>query len=120
MDEQRVCPLALCILLGALRSGAIGMAELRNIRIGILSNTLPAALRIYEELATLPCAQIYLILCRAHGEARPRFLFKHLARWLTGKGRFNFLRLGLRRRVRLLQKPLEHPESLKILTRLNL
>jgi hypothetical protein len=96
------------------------MAESRNIRIGILSNTLPAALRIYEGLATLPSAQIYIILCRAQGEARPRFLFKHLARWVTGKSRFNILRLGLKRRVRLLQRPLDHPESLEILTRLQL
>jgi methionyl-tRNA formyltransferase len=77
-------------------------------------------MRIYDELEAAPGLRLYVILCRAPNEARTRFLFKHLARWMTGRRRFTVLRLALAGRILLLQKPLDHPESLKTLSRLRL
>ncbi|HYO91737.1 MAG TPA: formyltransferase family protein, partial [Pyrinomonadaceae bacterium] len=96
------------------------MAQSETLRAGILAGTLPAALRIYDELKGLPRLRLYIILCRAHGEARVRFLFKHAARWLTGRGRMTTLRLLLSRRLLFFQKPLDDAESLRTLSRLHL
>jgi hypothetical protein len=94
------------------------MGLLETLRVAILANTLPPAMRIYDELEGVAGLQVYVILCRAQGEARLRFLFKHLVRWMTGKRRFTVLRLLLAGRIILFQKPLDHPESLNILSRL--
>ncbi|HEX8177612.1 MAG TPA: formyltransferase family protein [Pyrinomonadaceae bacterium] len=96
------------------------MAQSETLRAGILAGTLPEALRIYDELKALPGLRLYLILCRAPGEARGRFLFKHAARWLTGRGRITTLGLLLKGRLLFLQKPLDDAESLKSLSRLQL
>lgn len=96
------------------------MAQLETLRIGILAGTLPEALKIYDELKAVPDAQLYVILCRVRGEAPTRFLFKHAARFVTSRGRLTFLHLVRKRRVHLLQKPLEHPDSLRVLSGLKL
>lgn len=96
------------------------MAQSKTLRAGILANTLPAALKIYDELKAVTGLRLYILLCRAPGEAKGRFLFKHAARWLTGKGRILSLRLLLSGRVHLFQKPLDDAESLNLLSRLQL
>lgn len=96
------------------------MAQSETLRAGILAGTLPAALRIYDELKAKPGLRLYILLCRAPGEARARFLFKHAARWLTGRGRITALRLLVARRLLFFEKPLDDAESLKTLSRLHL
>jgi methionyl-tRNA formyltransferase len=77
-------------------------------------------LKVYEELRDAPGLRLYIILCRAPFESRPRFLFKHAARLVTSRGRRASLRLMLARRVFIVQRPLDDPQSLKLLSRLNL
>ncbi|HEX8749159.1 MAG TPA: formyltransferase family protein [Pyrinomonadaceae bacterium] len=96
------------------------MAQSETLRAGILAGTLPEALRIYDELKAVPGLRLYILLCRAPGEARGRFLFKHAARWLTGGGRITALSLLLAGRLLFFQKPLDDAESLKSLARLHL
>lgn len=89
-------------------------------RIGILANSLPAALRIYDELATVSDCESFILLCKAGGESRARNFFKHLARLVLKRGRLKSLRLIFSRRVFLFQKPLDHPDSLARLEKLKL
>jgi hypothetical protein len=96
------------------------MAQPATLRIAILANTLPAALKVYDELKGVPGLELYVILCRAPFESAPRFLFKHAARLITSKGRFQSLRLAFARRVFRMQKPLDDPSSLKVLSKLKL
>lgn len=96
------------------------MARPQTLRVGILAQTLPAALRISSELEALPDLEIFILLCRAQGEARSRFLVKHAAHILKSAGRRKSLTLFSSRRVFLIEKPLDHPDSLKLLSKLNL
>lgn len=96
------------------------MAQSKTLRAGILANTLPAALRIYDELKAVPGLRLYILLCRAPGEARHRFLLKHAARWLTGKARISSLLLALSGRLLLFQRPLDDAGSVNALSRLRL
>jgi methionyl-tRNA formyltransferase len=96
------------------------MGLLETLRVAILANTLPPAMKIYDELEDVVGLRLYVILCRAPNEARTRFLFKHLVRWMMGRRRITVLRLVLAGRILLFQKPLNDPESLKTLSRLKL
>ena len=96
------------------------MARTETLRVAILAQTLPSALRVYCELETLPRTELFIILCRAPSETRSRFLLKHAAHFLRSAGRLKSLRLALAGRVFLLQKPLDHPESLELLSGLQL
>ena len=89
-------------------------------RIGILSSSLPAALKIHSEVRAVPDCQPYILLCRPPGEARLRNLFKHAARFLLKAGRRRTLRLLATGRVLLFEQPLDHPRSLERLKRLQL
>jgi Formyl transferase len=89
-------------------------------RTGILANSLPAALKIYDELKTVPDCETFILLCPTPGESRTRGLFKHAARVLLKRGRLKSLRLILRRRVSLFQRALDHPETTRKLKALNL
>ena len=89
-------------------------------RIGILSSSMPAALRIYSEVRAVPDCQPYILLCRALNETRLRSLFKHAARFVFREGRWTALRLLARGQVVLFQQPLDHPRSLERLKRLRL
>lgn len=89
-------------------------------RTGILANTLPAALGIYREVKTVPGCEPFILLCRAPGESGVRGLGKHLARLLLKAGRLKSLRLVFSRKVILLQKPLDHADTLAKLKRLRL
>lgn len=92
----------------------------QRMRTGILANSLPAALRIYDELASVPDCASFILLCRPTAESRSRNLFKQLARLTLKRGRRKSLRLIFSRRVFLFQKPLHHPDSLARLEKLNL
>lgn len=88
-------------------------------RLAILSNTLPAALPIYEELKRDSDREIFVVLCPVSAEAAARDVIRHGARWILKTGRWNSLRLFLTNRVIVLRKPLDHPQSLKRLARLS-
>ena len=88
-------------------------------RIGILANSLPAAMAIDDELKAIPGGETFILLCRTPGESRGRNLCKHVARWLLTSNRLKSLRLSFSRRVFLFQKPLDHPDTLATLADLN-
>jgi methionyl-tRNA formyltransferase len=89
-------------------------------RTGILANSLPAALKIYDELKAVPGYETFILLCPAPGESRTRALLKHAARFLLKRGGLKSLGLILRRRVLLFQKPLHDAETLSSLKALDL
>ncbi len=89
-------------------------------RAGILANSLPAALRIYDEAKRVANCEPFVILCPVGEEARTRSLARHLARLFLKRGRLKSLRLVFGRHVRLFQQPLDHPQSIARLRKLNL
>lgn len=89
-------------------------------RTGILANSLPAALKIYDEVKTVPDCDTFILLCPAPGESRGRGLLKHLARVLLKRGSLKSLCLVFSRKVFLFQKPLDHRETLERLKALQL
>lgn len=89
-------------------------------RVGILANSLPAALRIYDEAKRVAGCEVFIILCPTAGESRPRGFLKHLARAVLKRGRLKSLRLVFNRRVFLFRKPLDHPDTLERLKGLSL
>jgi methionyl-tRNA formyltransferase len=89
-------------------------------RTGILANSLSAALKIYDELKTIPDCETFILLCPTPGESRGRGLFKHFARVLIKRGGLKSLRLVLGRKVFLFQEPLDHSHTLERLKTLNL
>lgn len=89
-------------------------------RIGILANSLPSALTIYDEIQAVEDCELFILLCPAENESRKRNLLYHLARLILKRGRRKSLRLILARKVFLFQKSLNHPDTLAILNELNL
>lgn len=89
-------------------------------RTGILANSLPAALRIYEELQSRPDYELFILLCPAPDEPAGKSLLKHLGRLVFRRSRLRSLRLIVSRKVILLQKPLEHPETVSRIGKLKL
>lgn len=89
-------------------------------RTGILANSLPAALKIQDELRTVPDCETFILLCPSPGESSTRAFFKHMARGLLKRGGLKSLRLVLSRRVFLFQKPLDDSETIERLRALNL
>jgi methionyl-tRNA formyltransferase len=89
-------------------------------RIGILSSSLPAALKIHSEVKAVPDCQLYILLCPAPGETRLRNLFKHVGRFVLKKGRLEALRLMAGGRVLLFEQSLAHPRTLERLKGLRL
>jgi hypothetical protein len=89
-------------------------------RTGILANSLPAALKIYDEVKTVPACDPFIILCPVRSETGTRSLLKHLARLFFRRGRFRSLRLISRRKVFLFGKSLDHPSVIERLKALQL
>ena len=79
-------------------------------RIAILSNTLPAALPIYEAIRGRRDASVFVVLCPSQQKGSPE-LTKHIARWALKAGRLTSLRLLFSRKLVLLSRPLDHPAS---------
>lgn len=89
-------------------------------RTAILANSLPAALKIYDEVKTVPDCDTFILLCQTPGESRRRSLVKHLARVFLKRGGLKSLRLVFNCKVLLFQKPLDHTETLERLKALQL
>lgn len=89
-------------------------------RTGILANSIPAALRIYDEVKRVPGCETFILLCPSPEESGGRGLFKHLARLVLKRGGLKSLRLVLGRKVFLFLKPLEHPLTVARLKELKL
>ncbi|HEX8847653.1 MAG TPA: formyltransferase family protein [Pyrinomonadaceae bacterium] len=89
-------------------------------RAGILANSLPAALKIYDEALKVRGCAPFILLCPTQGESGWRSVSKHLARLFLKRGRAKSLRLIFGRRVLLFRKRLDHPDTLERLKRLNL
>jgi methionyl-tRNA formyltransferase len=89
-------------------------------RTGILANNLPAALKIYDEVKTVPGCEPFILICPTPGEPRRQALLKHLARTFLKRGGLNSLRLVFKRKALLFQKPLNHPDTLARLKALRL
>jgi methionyl-tRNA formyltransferase len=77
-------------------------------RIGILANSLPAAVTIYEEVHALPGTEVLVLLAPASGEGK---LFEHVARFAAKPDRLKSLELVTKRVVVSLRKSFQHPES---------
>lgn len=89
-------------------------------RTAILANSLPAVLKIYDELKIVPDCDSFILLCPAAGESGGRSLLKHLARFLLKRGRLKSLRLVFRGRVIAFRNPLDHARTLARLKTLKL
>ena len=89
-------------------------------RTAILANSLPAALKIYDEVKTVPDCETFILLCPSAGESRRKGYLKHLARVFLKQGRLKSLRLVFSRKVFLFRKPLDHSETLERLKALQL
>lgn len=89
-------------------------------RAGILAHSLPAALPIYDEARRVAGCETFVILCPTADESRARALLRHLARLFAKPRRLKSLRLLTGRRVRLLRYPLDHPQSIARLKKLDL
>lgn len=89
-------------------------------RTGVLANSLPSALLVYEEVKAVKDCELFILLCPAENESRQRSLLYHLARLILKQGRLKSLRLILARKVILFHKSLDHPDSLARLHKLNL
>src|SRR5215212_7537276 len=89
-------------------------------RAGILANSLPAALRVYDEAERVAGCDPFILLCPTAEESPTRALLRHLARLFLKRGRLKSLRLILGRRVFLLKEALDHPRTIERLGKLNL
>ncbi len=88
-------------------------------RIGILANSIPAALRIYSEVKTVPNAQLFVLLAPAKDNPRDG-LPKHLARFVGKAGRRQTLELISKRAIIRFRRPLAHAETISRLRALKL
>ena len=86
-------------------------------RIGILANSLPGALKIYDEARGLPGVEVFVLLAPL---ASDDGLSKHLARFAAKPGRMKSLKLIGKRGVIRLRKPLHDPDTVSQLRELKL
>jgi Formyl transferase len=89
-------------------------------RIGILANSLPAALRIYDELRAKGRWELFIILCPIVGTSSAESFLKHLVRILLRPGRLKSLRLLVSGRVILINKPFAHEATISRIRNLKL
>lgn len=86
-------------------------------RIGILANSLPAALRIYEEAQAVPNIEVFVLLAPMSGESR---MSKHVGRFIAKAGRRESLKLISKGVVVRFRKPLRDPDTISRLKDLKL
>lgn len=86
-------------------------------RIGILANSLPAALGIYEEVQTVPGVEVFVLLAPVSGDSG---LSKHVARFVAKSGRRKSLALISKRAVVHFGKPWHDRETVSRLKELKL
>lgn len=84
-------------------------------RIGILANSLPAALRIYDEARGLPGVEVFVLLAPLGGDGG---LSEHVARFVAKSGRRRSLELIAKGAVISFRKPLQDPETVSRLKQL--
>ena len=89
-------------------------------RIGILANSVPAAVRIYDDVRKVAATEVYVLLFPSNHESQARDLMRHLARLILKTGRWKSLRMILAGRVVYFRKVLDDPQSLARLKELNL
>ncbi|MDT4954040.1 MAG: methionyl-tRNA formyltransferase [Acidobacteriota bacterium] len=89
-------------------------------RIGILANSLSAALKIYDEAKAVPDCELFILLCPTPGESRRRNILRHVARLFLKRGGLKSLRLILSRKVVLFSRALDHADTLERLEKLKL
>jgi methionyl-tRNA formyltransferase len=89
-------------------------------RAGILANSLPAALRVYDEVKRVEGCEPFVLLCPTAEESPARSLARHLARLFLRRGRLKSLPLVLGRKVFIFPRPLDHPQSIALLRKLKL
>lgn len=89
-------------------------------RIAILANSLPHALKIYNELESLSDCDLYILLCNTPGQSPLRHLLKNIALWVLKSERVKIMRLLFDGKIVMLSRALDHPRSLKILRSLRL
>ena len=86
--------------------------------IGILANSLPAALNIYDEINKVARGSVFVLICPL--DHQPNDLLRHGARLIFRRGRWKSLRLTLAGKVVYLRKALDHPQTIARLRKLNL
>lgn len=86
-------------------------------RIGILANSLPAALRIYDEAKAVPGAEVFVLLAPLGNDSR---LSEHIARFVAKSGRRKSLELIGKHAVVRFRKPLQDPDTISELKQLKL
>jgi methionyl-tRNA formyltransferase len=89
-------------------------------RIGILTNSLPAALPIYEEVRQVAGSEVFVLLLPATNQAHYPSLLRHAARFLLKSGRVRSLQLSWKRAVIPLRKSLQDAETITRLRALQL
>ena len=93
--------------------------NLAIMRIGILANSLPAALKIYEAASAAPDTEVFVLLAPA-GDDKDRRLATHIARFVAKSGRRESLKLLAKSAVTRFPKPFHHPETVAQLRKLKL
>lgn len=88
-------------------------------RIGILANSLPAALHVYDEVKPAVGSDVFVLLCPTDGR-RTADLTRHFARLILKKGRWKSLRMMAAGKIVRLAQPLDHPETIARLAAMRL
>ena len=89
-------------------------------RVGILAHSLPAAIKIYQQLHAIDGVKVFVLLYPLPNESPAKTDLKHAARLVLKPGRRASLKLLASGRVVPLRAPLEHPANLSRLKKLNL
>ena len=89
-------------------------------RIGILANSLPTALRIYDELQAKGLWELFIILSPTPGTRSTTSFLKHLARIVLRQGRLRSIQLLVTGRVIVITKPLAHEATVARIKNLKL
>ena len=86
-------------------------------RIGILANSLPAALKIYDEAKAVAGVEVFVLLAPLGVDGG---LSEHVARFVAKSGRRKSLKLIGKRAVLRFRKPLQDPDTISQLNQLKL
>jgi len=89
-------------------------------RVGILANSIPAAISICNEVERIPGLDVYVLLCRNSGESALKGLVKHIYRFLFQPFRIRSLKLILSGPVVFLNPKLDSAQAITRIKRLNL
>ncbi len=102
--------MALAFIPGLIRAGVDGK-HLSVMRAGILSNSLPAAISIRDEVEKVFGVKAYVLLCGSFGESAAKSLLKHVYRFLFERHRLRSLKLVLTGPFIFLQNKLDGEQT---------